>query len=127
MQRRAGGLAQTLCLNVCDAPTAQFGQIAPLALTCNVPSGHRRPHTSRFAPAKDGVRESEKPTAESSFLREQSENVYENKQSSSSRVEGVRSCGVNSRGGSDGDGLSLLNPRLSTCRLEFDGTKRECL
>jgi hypothetical protein len=30
----AGGLAQTLCPNVCDAPTAQFGRIAPLALTC---------------------------------------------------------------------------------------------
>jgi len=34
------GLAQTLPLNVCDAPKAQAGQIAPLAL--NVPSGHRR-------------------------------------------------------------------------------------
>ena len=33
----AGGLAQTLFLNVCDAPKAQFGQIVSLALTC--PSG----------------------------------------------------------------------------------------
>jgi hypothetical protein len=29
-----GGLAQTLPLNVCDAPQAQFGQIVPLGLTC---------------------------------------------------------------------------------------------
>ena len=29
--------------------------------------------------------------------------------------------------GSDADGLSLLDSRLSTSRLEFDGTKRECL
>ncbi len=28
------GLAQTLLLNVCDAPKAQFGQIVPLALAC---------------------------------------------------------------------------------------------
>jgi hypothetical protein len=37
--RQAGkrGLAQTLFLNVCDAPKAQFGQIVPLALIC--PSG----------------------------------------------------------------------------------------
>ncbi len=28
------GLAQTLPLNVCDAPKAHFGQIVPLALTC---------------------------------------------------------------------------------------------
>jgi hypothetical protein len=38
------GLAQTLPLNVCDAPKAQAGQIAPKAL--NVPSGHRRRQTS---------------------------------------------------------------------------------
>jgi len=29
--------------------------------------------------------------------------------------------------GSDDDGLSLLDPQLSTSRLEFAGTKRECL
>ena len=29
-----GGLAQTLPLNVCDAPKAQFGQIVLLGLTC---------------------------------------------------------------------------------------------
>ena len=29
--------------------------------------------------------------------------------------------------GSYGEGLSLLNPRFSTPRLELDGTKRECL
>jgi hypothetical protein len=28
------GLAQTLLLNVCDAPKAQFGQLVPLATTC---------------------------------------------------------------------------------------------
>jgi hypothetical protein len=38
------GLAQTLPLNVCDAPKAQAGQVLPLALT--VPSGHRRLRTS---------------------------------------------------------------------------------
>jgi hypothetical protein len=30
----SGGLAQTLPLNVCDAPKAQFGQIVPYGLTC---------------------------------------------------------------------------------------------
>jgi hypothetical protein len=29
-----GGLAQTLLLNVCDAPKAQVGQIAPRVPTC---------------------------------------------------------------------------------------------
>jgi hypothetical protein len=29
-----GWLAQTLLLNVCDVPKAQFGQIVALALTC---------------------------------------------------------------------------------------------
>ena len=45
-----GGPAQTLLLNVCDAPKAQFSQVVPLTLTC--PFGrHRRPHTSGSAPA----------------------------------------------------------------------------
>jgi len=38
------GVAQTMLLNVCDAPQAQFGQIAPLALAC--PFGtSQTPHT----------------------------------------------------------------------------------
>ena len=45
-----GGPAQTLLLNVCDAPKAQFSQVVPLTLTC--PFGrHRSPHTSGSAPA----------------------------------------------------------------------------
>jgi hypothetical protein len=45
-------------------------------------------------------------------------------------VEGLRSRGVAGpirEVASDADGSSLLNPRLSASRLEFDGTKRECL
>jgi hypothetical protein len=38
------GLAQTLLLNVCDAPKAHYAWVAADA-EC-VPSGHRRPHTS---------------------------------------------------------------------------------
>ena len=46
---------------------------------------------------------------------EQSENVYENKESRSSAVKKLRSCETRSRGaGLEADGLSLLDPRLST-------------
>jgi hypothetical protein len=34
MKTKDRGLAQTLLLNVCDAPKAQVRQIVPLALTC---------------------------------------------------------------------------------------------
>jgi hypothetical protein len=34
MKTKDRGLAQTLLLNVCDAPKTQFGQIMPNALTC---------------------------------------------------------------------------------------------
>ncbi len=44
MKTKDRGLAQTLLLNVCDAPKAQVGQIAPLGRT--VPSGRRRPRKS---------------------------------------------------------------------------------
>ncbi len=46
-------LAQTLRVNVCDAPKAQFGQIVPLALAC--PFGSSQTHTSGSAPAGIGV------------------------------------------------------------------------
>jgi len=83
MRRGAGGLARTLCPNVCDTPTAQFGHVAQVDMAC----------------------------------RKQT-------------VEELRSRGVEGRIqelGSDGDGLSLLDSQLSTSRLAFGGTKRECL
>jgi hypothetical protein len=45
-------------------------------------------------------------------------------------VEESKSCvvaGPIEEIGPDGDAVSLLDLRLSTSRLEFDGTKRECL
>jgi hypothetical protein len=77
----AGGLAKTFCPNAFDGPKALFGQIAPLDSAC--PFGDIADPNRRGAPAKDDLRESGKLTAESRFLREQSENVYENKQSRS--------------------------------------------
>ena len=47
--KKVWGLRQTLLLNVCDAPKAQFGQIVPLALAC--PFGTSQTPTSRSAPA----------------------------------------------------------------------------
>jgi len=60
-------------------------------------------------------------------LTEQSENVYENKESSSREVKELRSWEAKPRClRSDADGLSLFDSQLWTSRLEFDGTKREC-
>jgi hypothetical protein len=59
-------LAQTLLLNVCDAPKAQACQVVPLVLAC--PFG-----TSQTSDIR-GLRHP--PTRKSP---EQSENVYENK------------------------------------------------
>jgi hypothetical protein len=59
-------LAQTLPLNVCDAPKAQARQVAPLILTC--------PFGTSQTPDIRGLRH---PSTRGS--PEQSENVYENK------------------------------------------------
>jgi hypothetical protein len=63
-------LAQTLPLNVCDAPEAQACQVVPLVLTC--------PFGTSETPDIRGLRH---PSTRK--LTEQSENVYENNQSRS--------------------------------------------
>ena len=48
--------------------------------------------------------------------------------SRSQGVEELRSCEAKPKTlGPDTGGFSLFDSRLSTSRLEFDGTKRECL
>jgi hypothetical protein len=63
---KQSGLAQTLPLNVCDAPVAQALQVMPLVLTC--------PFGTSQTPDTRGLRH---PWTWK--LAEQSENVYENK------------------------------------------------
>jgi len=75
---KQSGLAQTLPLNVCDAPKAQAGEVVPLALTC--------PFGTSQTPDTKGLRH---PWTQKTA--EQSENVYENKQSRSREVTEARS------------------------------------
>jgi len=63
---KQAGLAQTLPLNVCDAPEAQALQVMPLVLTC--------PFGTSQTPDPRGLRH---PWIRK--LPEQSQNVYENK------------------------------------------------
>jgi hypothetical protein len=63
---KQSGLAQTLTLNVGDAPKAQAGQGGPQALTC--------PFGTSQTPDTRGLRH---PWTRK--LAEQSQNVYENK------------------------------------------------
>jgi hypothetical protein len=63
---KQSGLAQTLPLNVCDAPKAQAGQVAPAGL-----------HPS-LRDIADPRHQGSKPSVDSKTA-EQSENVYENK------------------------------------------------
>jgi hypothetical protein len=60
-----GGLAQTLLLDVCDAPKAHAAWVAADA-EC-VPSGHRRPHTSGSARTRDGLADNCKLTDDGCF------------------------------------------------------------
>ena len=57
-------LAQTLVLNVCDAPKARVGEIVQLAPTCRLETS-QIPHVGVCAIPREST--------------EQSENVYENK------------------------------------------------
>ena len=93
MYRRAGGLAQTLCLNLGDAPTAQFGHVAQLDIACRkqtveeLKSPGVEELWGEFARSDRMVTVCHSPTLNSRLLdlhsAEQSENVYENKQSRS--------------------------------------------
>jgi hypothetical protein len=93
----ASGLARTLCLNVCDAPTAQIGHVAQFDMACRkqtveeLKSPGVEELWGKFSRSDRMVTVCHFATLDSRLLdlnsTEQSENVYENKQSRSSGVE----------------------------------------
>jgi hypothetical protein len=70
MKTKDRGLAQTLPLNVCDAPKAHVGQFVTIALTC--PFGTSQTPQIGVCPSRNW-------RAENRISTEQSQNVYENK------------------------------------------------
>ena len=133
MKTKDRGLAQTLLLNVCDAPKAQFRQIVPLALTC--------PFGTSQTP-QDGACANRNWRAKYRISTEQSQNVYENKGSRLSAdiafeclrcAEGAfrqivplaLACPFGTSQTPQGRGLR--QPELAREVQDFDGTKPECL